>query len=108
VQRQACAAAAPAQDAEDLLAVVFPDQLACAENLSAGEREIPDHPLVTQTVRDCLHETMDVEGLERLLARLEAGERPRWGGWMPKPLQEYAAKPGPSRAPRTNCTTRCS
>ena len=28
-------------DSEDLLAVVFPDQLACAENL-AGAREIPD------------------------------------------------------------------
>ena len=69
---------APAQfqrsDAEDLLAVVFPDQLACAENLSAGYREIPDHPLVQQTVHDCLRETMDVAGLERLLARLEQGE----------------------------------
>jgi ATP-dependent helicase Lhr and Lhr-like helicase len=69
---------APAQfqrsDAEDLLAVVFPDQLACAENLSAGYREIPDHPLVKQTVQDCLRDTMDVEGLEKLLKRLEAGE----------------------------------
>ena len=69
---------APAQfqrsDAEDLLAVVFPDQLACAENLSAGYRDIPDHPLVKQTVRDCLTETMDVDGLVKLLKRLEAGE----------------------------------
>jgi ATP-dependent Lhr-like helicase len=61
-------------DAEDLLAVVFPDQLACAENLSAGYRDIPDHPLVKQTVNDCLRETMDIDGLERLLARLEQGE----------------------------------
>ncbi|MDN5939701.1 MAG: hypothetical protein L0H83_13710, partial [Salinisphaera sp.] len=60
-------------DAEDLMAVIFPDQLACAENL-AGEREIPDHPLVTQTIRDCLEDTMDATGLEALLARLEAGE----------------------------------
>ncbi len=60
-------------DAEDLIAVVFPDQLACAENL-AGEREVPDHPLVNQTVADCLHDTMDIEGLERLFTRLEAGE----------------------------------
>ena len=60
-------------DAEDLLAVVFPDQLACAENLSAGYREIPDHPLVRQTVEDCLRETMDVAGLFALLQRLEAG-----------------------------------
>ncbi|HEV8314909.1 MAG TPA: ATP-dependent DNA helicase, partial [Burkholderiaceae bacterium] len=60
-------------DAQDLLTVVFPDQLACAENL-AGEREIPDHPLVLQTLRDCLHETMDVDGFVRLLARIEAGD----------------------------------
>ncbi len=60
-------------DAEDLMAVVFPDQLACAENL-AGEREIPDHPLVQQTIDDCLHGLMDVAGLERLLADLEQGE----------------------------------
>ena len=59
-------------DAEDLLTVVFPDQLACAENL-VGEREIPDHPLVAQTLHDCLHETMDVDGFVRLLQRIEAG-----------------------------------
>ena len=52
--------------AEDLLAAVFPDQIACAENI-AGEREIPDHPLADQTIDDCLHEAMDIEGLERLL-----------------------------------------
>src|SRR5689334_10213666 len=33
-------------DAEDLLTAVFPDQVACAENLPTGEREIPTHPLV--------------------------------------------------------------
>ena len=58
-------------DAQDLLTVVFPDQLACAENI-VGEREIPDHPLVAQTLHDCLHETMDVDGFVRLLARIEA------------------------------------
>jgi ATP-dependent Lhr-like helicase len=58
--------------AEDLIAVVFPDQIACAENLS-GPREIPDHPLVKQTLADCLHEAMDVDGLKRLLAGLEGG-----------------------------------
>ncbi len=61
-------------DAEDLLAVVFPDQLACAENLSAGYRDIPDHPLVRQTIHDCLHLTMDIDGLEEVLRRLEQGE----------------------------------
>jgi len=59
--------------AEDLVAVVFPDQLACLENIR-GEREIPGHPLVRQTIGDCLGETMDVEGLEALLGRIEAGE----------------------------------
>ena len=60
--------------AEDLLAVVFPDQLACAENIS-GQREIPEHPLAQQTVRDCLTEAMDIDALEQLLADLEAGNR---------------------------------
>lgn len=60
-------------DAEDLIAVVFPDQLACLENIQ-GDREIPDHPLVQQTLHDCLHDNMDVEGLERLYADIEAGE----------------------------------
>jgi ATP-dependent Lhr-like helicase len=59
--------------AEDLVAAVFPDQIACAENL-AGEREIPDHPLVRQTLHDCLHEAMDVDALIALLKRLERGE----------------------------------
>jgi ATP-dependent Lhr-like helicase len=61
-------------DAEDLLTAVFPDQVACAENL-VGQREIPEHPLVTQTVRDCLEEAMDVDGLEALLRSIEAGEK---------------------------------
>jgi ATP-dependent Lhr-like helicase len=59
-------------NAEDLLASVFPDQVACAENLT-GELEIPEHPLVQQAVRDCLEEAMDVAGLERLLRALETG-----------------------------------
>jgi ATP-dependent helicase Lhr and Lhr-like helicase len=57
--------------AEDLIAAVFPDQIACAENI-VGEREIPDHPLTSQAISDCLHEAMDIEGLERLLRRLES------------------------------------
>jgi ATP-dependent Lhr-like helicase len=58
--------------AEDLLTAVFPDQVACAENLP-GELEIPDHPLVRQTIRDCLEEAMDIEGFEQLLRGLESG-----------------------------------
>ena len=61
-------------DADDLIAVVFPDQMACAENV-VGQREIPDHPLVNQTIRDCLEEAMDIEALEGLLASIARGER---------------------------------
>ena len=57
---------------EDLLAAVFPDQVACLENI-VGEREVPDHPLVNQTLHDCLREAMDVDGLLAILRRLEAG-----------------------------------
>jgi ATP-dependent Lhr-like helicase len=60
--------------AEDLIAVAFPDQLACFENIQ-GDREIPDHPLVNQTIADCLDEAMDIEALEALLASLERGEK---------------------------------
>jgi ATP-dependent Lhr-like helicase len=58
---------------EDLLAAVFPDQVACAENL-AGEREVPDHPLVEQTLDDCLHDAMDAAGWLQVLGRLVRGE----------------------------------
>jgi ATP-dependent Lhr-like helicase len=58
--------------AEDLIASVFPDQIACAENLT-GEREVPDHPLVNQAISDCLNEAMDLPGLTRLLQGMEAG-----------------------------------
>lgn len=58
--------------AEDLLASVFPDQVACLENI-VGERQIPDHPLVAQTLHDCLHEAMDVDGWLVLLRGLESG-----------------------------------
>ncbi|HTD71235.1 MAG TPA: crosslink repair DNA glycosylase YcaQ family protein, partial [Gemmatimonadales bacterium] len=60
-------------DAEDLVAAVFPDQLACPENL-VGDREIPDHPLVQQTIADCLLEAMDFPGLKGVLERMAAGQ----------------------------------
>ncbi len=59
--------------ADDLLAASFPEQAACQENVTYPI-EIPDHPLVEQTMRDCLTEAADVRGLEALLRRLEAGE----------------------------------
>ena len=82
--------------AEDLLALVFPDQLACAENLT-GPVEVPAHPLVEQTVRDCLEEAMDIRGLERLLQSIERGERTLIAREMnePSPLAQeiLTAKP---------------
>ncbi len=60
-------------NSEDLIALVFPDQLACFENIQ-GEREVPDHPLVNQTIHDCLYEAMDIERLENLLRSIKAGE----------------------------------
>ncbi len=59
-------------NAEDLLAGVFPDQVACAENLP-GEIEVPDHPLVRQCICDCLHEAMDLDGFLATLAGIESG-----------------------------------
>ncbi len=69
--------------AQDLVAVVFPDQLACLENI-AGDREVPDHPLVRQTIQDCLTEAMDIEGLESLLQRIERGDVQ----WLSRDLRE--------------------
>ena len=59
--------------AEDLLQAVFPDAVACQDNLQ-GAREIPDHPLVNQALRDALEEAVDLSGLEKVLQRLVNGE----------------------------------
>jgi ATP-dependent Lhr-like helicase len=58
---------------DDLLAAVFPDQAACLENI-VGERELPSHPIVDQTIDDCLHEAMDCEGWLTVLRRIEQGQ----------------------------------
>jgi ATP-dependent helicase Lhr and Lhr-like helicase len=58
--------------ADDLLAAVFPDQVACAENLT-GPIRIPDHPLVKETIDNCLHEAMEVNGLRQILEAIEQG-----------------------------------
>ncbi len=57
---------------EDLLASVFPDQVACLENI-VGEREVPEHPLVRQTMHDCLREAMDTDGWLGVLRAMESG-----------------------------------
>ena len=58
---------------EDLLSLVFPMQQACLENV-VGDIELPDHPLVFETMRDCLQEYLDADGLVALLGRIERGE----------------------------------
>ena len=59
--------------AADLLASVFPDAAACLENIP-GDRQVPDHPLVAQTIRDCLEEAMDLASLNGILAQIHRGE----------------------------------
>ncbi|MFQ5929334.1 MAG: DEAD/DEAH box helicase [Acidobacteriota bacterium] len=58
---------------DDLLAAVFPGQAACRENIQ-GDIVVPDHPLVYETVRDCLIEAMDVEALVEILCKIESGD----------------------------------
>ncbi len=58
--------------ADDLLAAAFPDAAACLENIP-GDRQIPDHPLVNQTVRDCLEEAMDLPRLVEILGLIHDG-----------------------------------
>src|SRR5206468_3733375 len=60
-------------ESDDLMAAVFPTLAACQENVAPGPIEIPDHPLVRQTLDDCLHEAMDIEGLKELVGKIESG-----------------------------------
>jgi len=59
--------------AEELLAAIFPDAAACLDNIQ-GAREIPEHPLIGQAIRDCLEQAMDLPQLVRYLQRIFAGE----------------------------------
>lgn len=58
---------------EDLLTAVFPKLTGCQENI-VGDHEIPDHPLVQQTMNDCLFDALDLEGLIEVLGRVQAEE----------------------------------
>ena len=60
-------------EADDLMAAVFPTLAACQENVAPGPIDIPDHPLVRQTLADCLHEAMDIDGLRELVSKIESG-----------------------------------
>ena len=59
---------------DDMLAAVFPAQVACQDNAPPGDVEVPNHPIVFETMRDCLTEAMDVEGLTDVLERIKRGE----------------------------------
>jgi ATP-dependent Lhr-like helicase len=69
---------------DDLMALVFPDQQACAENI-VGDRQVPDHPLVAQAVTDCTDEAMDLGGLVRILQAIERGEKRLVAVDLPEP-----------------------
>jgi ATP-dependent helicase Lhr and Lhr-like helicase len=58
---------------DDLMAAVFPETVGCLENHS-GDIQVPDHPLVRQTMHDCLHEAMDLDGLIGLFERVRSGQ----------------------------------
>jgi ATP-dependent Lhr-like helicase len=70
---------------QDLIAAVFPGQTACQDNHGAGPIEIPEHPLVRETIRDCLTEAMDAEGLKVVLADLRAGRIATLARELPEP-----------------------
>ena len=57
--------------AEDLLAAAFPMAIACQDN-HVGNIQVPDHPLVQETLRDCLTDAMDMDGLRRVLEQIDA------------------------------------
>ena len=90
--------------AEDLVAAVFPDQIACAENL-AGPRAIPDHPLVEQTIADALTEAMDIDGLE---IPGEAARGRRDPGRRPRPHRALPSRGGSPRRPTLRVSRRCA
>ncbi len=71
---------------DDLLAAVFPAAAACQDNLPPdGRVEPPDHPLVFETLRDCLTEALDAEGMLDTLRRVENGEIEVFGKDTPQP-----------------------
>jgi ATP-dependent Lhr-like helicase len=57
---------------EDLLASVFPEAAACQDNV-VGDIELPDHPLINETMKDVLQEAMDLDGLKNVLKQIESG-----------------------------------
>ncbi|MEO0659952.1 MAG: DEAD/DEAH box helicase [Planctomycetota bacterium] len=84
--------------ADDLLSAAFPDVVACGENLPPGDLAIPEgHPVLDQTLHDCLHEAMDLGGLVALLSGIADGgvERHVVDTNEPSPLAKGALAIGP-------------
>ncbi|HLK93708.1 MAG TPA: DEAD/DEAH box helicase [Polyangia bacterium] len=71
--------------AQDLIAAVFPAQTACQDNHGGGAIEVPDHPLVRETVRDCLVEAMDAAGLRAVLEAVADGRVKTTARELPEP-----------------------
>lgn len=71
--------------AEDLIAAVFPEQVGCQDNHGGAEIEPPDHPLVNETMKDCLRDLMDVDGLVDVLTKLKAGDIEKVAVDLPEP-----------------------
>ena len=71
--------------AEDLIAAVFPEQVGCQDNHGGAEIEPPDHPLVNETMKDCLRDLMDVDGLVEVLKKMRAGEIKKVAVDLPEP-----------------------
>ncbi len=59
---------------DDLLTACFPMLTGCQENVTAEDLVLPDHPLVQQTMHDCLHEALDFDGLSEVLRQIQTGE----------------------------------
>ena len=104
-------------EADDLMAAVFPTLAACQENVAPGPMEIPDHALVRQTLEDCLHEAMDIDGLRELVGRHrgrpDRGDHARhhraFGARARDPERPAVHVPGRrDRRQRTGAAGRCS
>ncbi|HYJ32750.1 MAG TPA: DEAD/DEAH box helicase [Candidatus Binatia bacterium] len=72
--------------AEDALTQAFPQVLACPETLPPGELPVPwEHPIVRQTIEDCLTEAMDADGFLEVLRGLRSGAIERIAVDTPEP-----------------------
>ncbi|MBS1151721.1 MAG: ATP-dependent helicase, partial [Myxococcaceae bacterium] len=70
---------------EDLMAAVFPEQVGCADNHGGKDIEPPDHPLVNESLKDCLRDAMDVDGLKAVLVAMKEGRIQKIAVDLPEP-----------------------